>query len=381
MGRKDIPEHTKRRLYAESMGRCMNPSCQIKLFINESDIIEKAHIVPYSKTEDNSFENLVVLCPNCHTKYDKGDVFTSSEILNWKSIRQAELNRFFAKKYNSFEELEVAIKPLLKENKTIYENYYLKNENKKMWDQFEPLILSNNEKIKTILKNNLKLLQDSNEGYSNLKEVEQLILHIDEFKLTRGNQEKERAVLFPQKINSIFGIEPLHNNIFNSVDSIQNLINILKRNQTLFSYNFTSENPHLILNNDEIIYLDDEPRLMQIMKNHKSFKRKSSEFHMKSYFWILGVLKEHNIPFIVNTSNIKEIVIKQKSILLVYEYVLTKAFLMRLQPKHGSIIINLSYWNYTASISQDAYDYADEIGIKLLTSSNFLKYIYKVYKD
>ena len=32
MSRENIDENTKRRLYAESMGRCMNPDCQIELF-------------------------------------------------------------------------------------------------------------------------------------------------------------------------------------------------------------------------------------------------------------------------------------------------------------------------------------------------------------
>ena len=71
MSREPIKEDVKRRLYAESMGRCMNPACRAKLFKSRGDIIEKAHIVPYCKTVDNSFENLVLLCPNCHTDFDK----------------------------------------------------------------------------------------------------------------------------------------------------------------------------------------------------------------------------------------------------------------------------------------------------------------------
>lgn len=53
------------------MGRCMNPDCQKGLFINNSDMMEKTHIDTYYETEDNSYENLIVLCPNCHKKFDK----------------------------------------------------------------------------------------------------------------------------------------------------------------------------------------------------------------------------------------------------------------------------------------------------------------------
>ena len=39
MNRKAIAENVKRRLWAESMGRCMNPDCRAEFFINNSDII------------------------------------------------------------------------------------------------------------------------------------------------------------------------------------------------------------------------------------------------------------------------------------------------------------------------------------------------------
>lgn len=58
MSREQISENVKRRLCAESMGRCMNPNCQEELFKNNGDIMEKAHIIPYCDTADNSFENL-----------------------------------------------------------------------------------------------------------------------------------------------------------------------------------------------------------------------------------------------------------------------------------------------------------------------------------
>lgn len=32
MSREPISENVKRKLYAESMGRCMNPDCQDELF-------------------------------------------------------------------------------------------------------------------------------------------------------------------------------------------------------------------------------------------------------------------------------------------------------------------------------------------------------------
>ncbi|EAD8855613.1 HNH endonuclease, partial [Listeria monocytogenes] len=80
MSRENITENVKRRLYTESMGRCMNPNCQRELLQGSGDIIEKAHIIPYCKTSDNSFENLIVLCPNCHKSFDKSSSFSTEQV-------------------------------------------------------------------------------------------------------------------------------------------------------------------------------------------------------------------------------------------------------------------------------------------------------------
>ena len=157
MSRKPIEENVKRRLFAESMGKCMNPNCKAEFFCGDGDIIEKAHIDPYCETEDNSFENLVLLCPNCHTNFDKNHAFSAEEVKEWKKIRRQELDTFFSVKFETFEQLCEKIVPLLTENKMIYEKYYLGNQ-KRLWDQFEPIILVNNRKIKHILENNMNLI-------------------------------------------------------------------------------------------------------------------------------------------------------------------------------------------------------------------------------
>ena len=95
--RKKIPENTKRRLYAESMGRCMNPNCETELFLN-GDIAEKAHITPHCDTADDSFENLILLCPNCHTGFDKDHTFGSCEVKSWKSKRHEQISYIFEQK-------------------------------------------------------------------------------------------------------------------------------------------------------------------------------------------------------------------------------------------------------------------------------------------
>ena len=119
MGRKAISVEIERKLYAESMGRCMNPSCKIDLFDENGDIIEKAHIDSYCDSQNNDFENLVVLCPNCHTRFDKNNNFTKEIVKMWKKNRKEEMDKFFRKEFQTFDDLKDKIVPLLNENKTM----------------------------------------------------------------------------------------------------------------------------------------------------------------------------------------------------------------------------------------------------------------------
>lgn len=48
----------------EAGHRCAIPTCR-------ATTTEIAHIDPWAETQDNSFENLIALCPNCHTRFDQ----------------------------------------------------------------------------------------------------------------------------------------------------------------------------------------------------------------------------------------------------------------------------------------------------------------------
>lgn len=47
--------------------RCAIPTCRFP-------IAENAHIVSWAESKDHSYQNLIVLCPNCHTLYDSGKI-------------------------------------------------------------------------------------------------------------------------------------------------------------------------------------------------------------------------------------------------------------------------------------------------------------------
>lgn len=275
MGR-NIEENVERRLYAESMGMCMNPKCRCELFREGGDIIEKAHIVPYCKTADNSFENLVVLCPNCHTDFDKNHAFTGEEVLSWKKIRREELERFFGKKFATFDELKNEVVPLLLENKGIYENYYL-TDNRELWDLFEYKILANNKKLELLFSKNLSLIQhyEMADWNSNLVIVNKFLNHVKEFEATRDTKEKVREVLFPTEINSIFGIEPIKGSMILFAQSLELLIQQLKAQNKFEKIVLGVESPYLVIKeNGKLvkIFLDDTPQIRQLYYNYHCFK-------------------------------------------------------------------------------------------------------------
>lgn len=380
MGRETINENVKRRLYAESMGRCMNPRCQKELFINDGDIVEKAHIRPYCKDADNSYENLIILCPNCHTEFDKISAFGADEVKSWKQARREELDRIFSEKCSNFDDLKKRVVPLLLENRTIFENYYLGDE-RVLWDKMEPKILVNNRKLKVLLESNIGLFQShSVKEYSNVECVRLFIAHIDEFETTRLDVEKCRKILYPVKIDSIFGIEPLQESLLPSTESLEELITKLNDEGKFHSIHLGKDNPYVEIYEDKKLvklFLLDTPRMRQMYYEHRCFR--GAKVRLESLNYALKYMSSRNISFsFVCYNNLREVVACNKKIIFVYEYCLSKVQLLQIAAEEKSVIVNLHNWNGSSCISREAYEVASEMGITLLTMDDFYGYVNRI---
>ena len=377
MNRKAIAENVKRRLWAESMGRCMNPDCRAELFIKNSDIMEKAHIGAYYETEDNSYENLIVLCPNFHKKFDKTGFIDENIVKQWKEIRRNELEKFFSVELSSFDQLKEKVIPFLSENYSIYKSYYLSG-NKSLWDKFEPQILSNNEKLKLLFENNRTLFQQhSYKEYSNLELIQKFITHVDEFKITRDDGEKLREVLFPQEINSIFGIMPVTDYILPSTESMEELIKVLRKENLIDEVMLGIDRPYILLKNREKIFMDDTPRVRQLYYDNSCFRK--TGVRLESLNFALKYLRSRNINFTyVNQDSLREIKVNDINIVFVYEYCLSRTFLSNMSPKPNYVIVNLYNWNGSCCISREALNLADNFEVKLLTMDEFYGYINEI---
>src|SRR6185369_8118623 len=99
-GQANPDRHTTVRLFADSAGYCQRPECASRLFIDTGTknihIAEIAHIIAVAgsgpraratitQSDKGSYDNLILLCANCHTTIDKapGD-FPDNVIQEWK---------------------------------------------------------------------------------------------------------------------------------------------------------------------------------------------------------------------------------------------------------------------------------------------------------
>jgi hypothetical protein len=65
--RPAIPADLKRRILVEAGHRCGIPRC-------EATQIDIHHIEPWEVCKKHEYENLIVLCPNCHRRVHKGEI-------------------------------------------------------------------------------------------------------------------------------------------------------------------------------------------------------------------------------------------------------------------------------------------------------------------
>jgi hypothetical protein len=65
--RPEIPKELERQVLMEAGHRCAIPTCR-------HPTTEMAHIIPWAQVKEHKFDNLIALCPNCHTRYDRREI-------------------------------------------------------------------------------------------------------------------------------------------------------------------------------------------------------------------------------------------------------------------------------------------------------------------
>ena len=227
MKRKKISDAVKRKLWASSGGYCCNPSCHRELFPLFEDgsikcIDELAHIIgqqekgPRGKnklplSQRDEFDNLIVLCPSCHTIVDKNpQTFTVEILKKWKKEHGDTIkNLMSVPSFQSRKDARNALLPLLEENRAIFDMYGPNSKNaaekqldtESMWYHLSiQKIIPNNRRIESILCNNQHLMTDKEKSIYNLFK-----LHREGFEYNKISGDVNPTVpRFPNELNTVF---------------------------------------------------------------------------------------------------------------------------------------------------------------------------------
>lgn len=177
-----------RKLWANSGGFCANPNCHCDLFpFFENRVVtnieELAHIISpkikgprgksqLSYTQRDDYDNIIILCPNCHTTVDKNPhLFPATTLLDWKANHETSIkNLFQILKFLTKSDLRKHLTPILEENKSIFKTYgpnSLAAQKDPMssglnWERLSiQKILPNNRTIEKVIDANLKFLTEA----------------------------------------------------------------------------------------------------------------------------------------------------------------------------------------------------------------------------
>ncbi|MDR6548141.1 hypothetical protein J2810_004228 [Chryseobacterium rhizosphaerae] len=216
---------TQKKLFADSAGYCQNPGCNKNLFIEIGDskfqIAEMAHIISagdkgpraeplLTATEKGDFDNLILLCPTCHTIIDKAEEQYPVALINeWKKSHSKKIEGLFnIKKFTSRANAREAITPMLNENKYIFitygpmsdEQFNPESETPKRWIlKVHQHILPNNRKLYKIIDQNYHLLNSDE-----IETVEAFKQHVLDFEERHIENADIDAAQFPQEFSNIF---------------------------------------------------------------------------------------------------------------------------------------------------------------------------------
>ena len=381
MNRPAIPIDVERKLHYESMGHCMSPQCEINFF--ENNCSEKAHIVSFADSKDNSYENLILLCANCHTKIDRSlDTNEKNKLIEWKKDRMEIIDRYFSTKYASFDNLKESVVPILKENQYIFQTCgpnTNKTENHSLWKKFELDVIANNRKLELILSKNKNLLHQSNQQI-----VDLFIWHSKEFIKTRNEDNINRINLFPTELLSIFGLEEVCHHLENNVSALQNFIKYLIKEKRFRTLNLTDSLPVLTYldNKKQQIYLNlnDEPNVKQIFFNGIFYRPKNSSLRLDSLIFFLKWLEKNNIKYKFHEfSDLSRIKLNNKyEVKLFYEYCASISCLTEVG-FNELLCVNLYNWN-DGQFSSEAQQYAKKVNMKTFNQNEFFIFAHQNIK-
>lgn len=226
-GRVAVTDASKAFLWASSGGYCMNPTCQMPLFVdlpgqrlhfaefahiiaaNEGGARWRSYLAPGQRAED---DNILLLCANCHKIVDKDEQrFPVESLHSWKRTRAFKLGSLMgAIEVDSRELARRIVRPLLDENRTIFEIYgpassqrrgRLDREAADAWRRkVDEIIVPNSYRLLAFADVNSDLLT-----VGELRTIESFRQHVDDLAARHHREIREPySMRFPTDLERLF---------------------------------------------------------------------------------------------------------------------------------------------------------------------------------
>ena len=383
--RAPVPTNVNRQLWAESIGYCMNPDCHAGLIQNGVSIAHRAHIIPHADGGDVSFENLLLLCTNCHTYFDGARTkATIPTFRKWKARRHSEILQKFTQQYESFNELRYVVVPIVHRNGQIFDSYGplgdpSENETRRqLWLQFEGELVSNNRQLELLLSANRHLFH-----LENWTTIERFISHVREFAATR-DEELSRVNLFPPELPAIFGIESVDVGFPPNLSALQNFVSYLIQQKRLITLDLNLD-PCIVYFDSEgeklTLRLANRPWVQQVLWDGRFFKPQTTEVRIGDLVFFVKWLHKAGIQYNFDSlSDLTTLTLNgTHRVKLCYKYVLSLTDVQEMPLSEGDIVVNQHMWN-DGPIDGEAHSYAAALGIRLYNQKEFFVYAHRNIK-
>ena len=225
-----ITADVERLLLARSGGFCANPTCRVDLFPAIrggaiATIKQLAHIIaqstsgprgddPLPLAERDQYDNIVLLCPNCHDLVDKmklTETYDAELLREWKTEQERRVrDAVDVPTLESRDELISRVRALLRQNRVWWQEYgpdrlaegHPMSEAADTWlAGVRRVLIPNNWQIYRLIERNSQCLTEAE-----LEVAEKFRLHAELFANRHLAGEYEPgAPRFPREMDEIFG--------------------------------------------------------------------------------------------------------------------------------------------------------------------------------
>jgi HNH endonuclease len=221
--RVQLAQWAKDWMWSESGGHCQNPTCRVDLlkFVPRNQIGELAHIIPASYDGPRSDEepelsdgdralpeNILLLCPTCHTVVDKAPGAYPADVLRgWKRRSQeARAVAHGTPVFTSRPSAREFVEPLLGANRAVFDQYgptddVFDDDRAEQWRRHvRDTIIPNNHELLRVLAANRVLLTPNERAT-----VDLFAIHVQELEERHLYDDwTPGSTRFPPAMESIF---------------------------------------------------------------------------------------------------------------------------------------------------------------------------------